>query len=240
MTRSRPFLLLLLLLACPVLGSDQDEHNPDPLEPLNRKLFALNNTLDKYILRPVARGYDFILPAPAKRGMGNFFANLYEVNSTINGVLQGRFLGAGQSAGRFLVNSTIGVLGFFDVASQMGIRPYRADFGQTLAVWGARPGPFLMVPLFGPRTVRSGAGSLFDLYTSVPAYLDSRSLRYTLWGLELIDGRSRLLKADTLMSGDEYIFLRDAYLQSRQTFVNDGEVVDSFSDYAEDDWDEEF
>ena len=215
------------------------EKNVDPLEAINRPLFAFNNQLDKWVLRPVAKGYDFVMPDPAKRGVGNFFANLYDFNSTLNAVLQARFGGAAQAGGRFLVNSTLGVFGLFDVATRMGIRPYRTDFGHTLAIWGAPAGPYLMVPLFGPRTVRSGTGTIVDLYASVPTYIDDDTTRYAIWGLELVDGRSRLLAADELLSGDRYIFIRDAYLQQREFFVNDGKVEDNFSDY-DDEWDEEF
>ena len=121
----------------------------------------------------------------------------------------------------------------------MGIRPYRTDFGHTLAIWGVDSGPYLMVPFFGPRTVRSGTGTIFDVYTSIPTYIDNVPLRNSLFGLELIDGRARLLQADELLSGDAYIFIRDAYLQQRETFVNDGVVQDDFSDFGdEEDWEE--
>ena len=175
-----------------------------------------------------------------KRGAGNFFANLYDFNAAINAVLQGRFQGAGKGAGRFLVNSTFGILGFVDVATPMGIRPYRTDFGHTLAIWGAPEGPYIMVPVFGPRTVRSGSGTIFDAYASVQANLGSVAVRNTLWGLELIDGRSRLLEVDELVSGDRYIFVRDAYLQQRRMFVNDGVVQDDFSNFDEDGWGDDF
>lgn len=237
----RFFMLLIMLAVGPTLVQARDEpKNIDPLESINRPLFALNDGLDRFIIRPLAIGYDFILPDPAQRGMGNFFANMYDANAAVNSVLQGRFKGAAQGAGRFLVNSTFGVLGFVDVASQMGIRPYRTDFGHTLAIWGVPSGPYLMVPFFGPRTIRSGTGTIFDSYASVQASLGSVRLRNTLWGLELVDGRSRFLRVDELVSGDRYIFVRDAYLQQREIFVNDGVVVDSFSDYEEGDWDEDF
>ena len=212
----------------------------DPLEAINRPIFAFNDTLDRFALRPLAQGYDYVMPAPAQRGVSNFFANLYDVTTTLNALLQFRFAGAAQSGGRFLVNTTLGIGGIFDVATPMGIRPYRSDFGQTLAIWGVPEGPYLMLPVFGPRTVRSGAGTLMDTFAlSIPPHVDDRSVRNTLWGVELIHGRARLLESDQLISGDRYIFVRDAYLQQRKVFVNDGEVVDEFSDF-EDEWDEEF
>jgi phospholipid-binding lipoprotein MlaA len=237
---SRLTLLLILALTTPVLCAQEKVKNPDPFETLNRCVFAFNDGFDKYLLRPVAIGYDFILPDPVHRGMGNFFANLYDANAAVNSVLQWRWVGAGQSGGRFVVNSTVGLLGFFDVATRIGIAPNRTDFGHTLATWGAPSGPFLMVPLFGPRTVRSGTGTIFDAYVSVQATLDNVRLRNTVWGLELVDARSRFLRVDDLISGDRYIFVRDAYLQQREIFVNDGVVTDSFSDYEEEPWDDEF
>ncbi len=230
---------LILLLPVGGLQAQEQEKNPDPLESINRPLFALNNTLDKYLVRPVAVGYDWIMPGFAKRGVGNLFANMYDFNSAINGVLQGRFTGAAKGGGRFVVNSTLGLAGLFDVATPMGIPPYRTDFGHTLAIWGVDSGPYIMVPFFGPRTFRSGTGTIFDTYTSIPTYIDNVRVRNSLWGMELIDGRARLLKADELLTGDPYIFVRDAYLQSRETFVNDGVVQDTFSDFEDEgDWEE--
>ncbi len=231
------FLLLALLLGPMSAAGAADE---DPLEPINRPVFAFNNTLDKVVLRPLAVGYDFVMPAPAQRGVSNFFANLYDVTSALNAVLQFRWEGAAQSGGRFVINSTLGLVGVFDVATPMGIRPYRTDFGQTLAIWGMPEGPYLMLPLFGPRTVRSGTGTLVDTFAlSIPPQLDDNSVRNVLWGLDLVHGRARLLESDQLVSGDRYIFVRDAYLQQRAAFVNDGEIIDDFSDF-EDDWEDEF
>jgi phospholipid-binding lipoprotein MlaA len=228
--------LLCLALALPALA----DSSKDPLEPLNRPIFAVNDAVDRWALRPIARGYDAVMPQVAQRGVGNMFANLYDVTSAVNSVLQWRWGGFARSSGRVLVNSTLGILGLVDVATPMGIEPTRTDFGQTLALWGVPEGPYLMLPLFGPRTVRSGTGTLVDTFTfSVPPYLNDRSVRNWIWGIELVHGRARLLESDTLVTGDRYIFVRDAYLQQRAAFVNDGEVVDEFSDF-EDGWDEEF
>lgn len=230
----------MLTFALPQAQAKEEGRNVDPLESINRPLFALNDGLDRLLIRPLAIGYDFILPDFAQRGMGNFFANMYDANAAVNSVLQGRLAGAAQSSGRFLVNSTVGVLGFVDVASAIGISPYRTDFGHTLAIWGVPQGPYVMVPLFGPRTFRSGTGTIFDSFVSVQANIDAVPLRNTIWGLELVDGRSRFLRVDDLVSGDRYIFVRDAYLQQREIFVNDGVVVDTFSDFDDEEWDDEF
>ena len=233
------FLLLPLSLAQGQVL--QEEKNIDPLESINRPLFALNNGLDRFLVKPVAQVYHLVMPDVGERGVGNFFANLYDFNTTVNSVLQWRLEEAMQSGGRFLINSTAGFLGFIDVATPMGIRPYRTDFGQTLEIWGVGAGPYVMVPLFGPRTFRSGVGTVVDLYLAPQVYfVDDTRVRNTLFALELIDYRARLLKAEELISGDRYIFVRDAYLQQRRFLLNGGEVEDSFLESEDDDWDEDF
>ena len=238
MPLSRYLLAIVLLFpVTPVLAAE--EENIDPWESTNRKIFAFNETLDKYILRPVAKGYDFVMPDAAQRGVGNFISNIYEFNSVLNSLLQGRLEGAAQSGGRLLVNTTLGILGFFDVATPMGIEPNVSDFGQTLAVWGVEPGPFVMLPVFGPRTVRSGVGYFVDTYTSIPALIEDREAAWVFWTVEVVDYRAGLLDADDLITGDRYIFIRDAYLQARRTYINGGVVEDSFSDFDEEgDWEE--
>jgi phospholipid-binding lipoprotein MlaA len=218
----------------------EDAVDPDPWEGLNRPIFEFNERLDRFLLKPAAKGYQFVMPDPAEKGVSNFFSNLRDANATINALLQARPGGAARAGGRFLLNSTIGVLGIFDVASPMGVEPYRTDFGHTLAVWGLPSGPYVMVPMLGPRTIRSGTGTVFDGMTSVEVAIDDVRLRNSLIGLELVSGRAQLLKAEDLMSGDRYIFIRDAYLQQRRALVNDGVVDDGFSDFGDDDWDEDF
>ena len=233
MTLSRLFLLFLLALPAAYVAAEEEQRNVDPFESFNRAMFTVNNNLDRFLIRPVAVGYDWVMPGFAKRGVGNMFANFYDFNSAINGVLQGRFAGAGQSGGRFLINSTVGLVGLFDVATPMGVRPTRTDFGDTLSIWGIESGPDHMVPFFAPRTIRSGTGTNFDAYTSVPTYIPNVPVRNSLFALGLIDGRSRLLQADELITGDRYIFVRDAYLSNREAFVNDGVVEDNFSDFED-------
>lgn len=238
-------LALLTLGACgrPALAADDLRDAPprdDPFEAINRPIFVVNDTFDRLALRPLAWTYDKVTPSFARRGVDNFFANLYDVTSACNGALQWRWPGAARSSGRFLVNSVFGLAGLFDVASPMGIRPHRADFGQTLALWGVPRGPYLMLPLLGPRTARSGAGALVDTFVlSIPPHIESKRIRNTLWGVERVHARSRLLESERLISGDRYIFVRDAYLQQRARFVNDGELSDDFSDF-ENEWEEQF
>ncbi len=238
MARQLLFLASMLFLGpATALAADG---NKDPWESVNRKVFAFNEKLDAQVLKPVARGYRAVTPDPLERGVSNFISNIYEFNRIINSVLQGRAADAFDSTGRFLINSTVGLFGVFDVATSMGIDRKAADFGQTLAVWGAEPGPYLMIPVFGPRTVRSGTGSLFDSYTSVPNLNDDTGAILIFFTVETIDIRAQLIKGDDLITGDRYIFIREAYLQQREMLVNGGVVDDSFSDYESGENFEEF
>jgi phospholipid-binding lipoprotein MlaA len=236
-------LLLALLVLSPAFSwaeGQEKARNIDPWESVNRKIYVFNDTLDQEILRPVAKGYKYVMPDLAEQGVTNFIMNIYEFNSFFNSLLQGEFIGASQAAGRFLVNSTLGLLGFVDVATPMGIKPFRADFGQTLAVWGVDSGPYVMLPVFGPHTVRSSIGYFGDTYTSIPYLINEQTWAWGFWTVELIDYRARLLDAEDLITGDRYIFLRDAYLQRRESFVKRGKVDDSFSDFEQDsdDWED--
>ena len=233
---------LLLLIALPLASARGEGVTPDidPWEPMNRHIFALNETLDKYALRPVAKGYRFVMPDPAERGVSNFITNIYEFNSFFNSLLRGRGENALLSGGRFLINSSFGLFGLFDVATPMGIEHSPADFGQTLSVWGFEQGPYLMLPIIGPRTVRSGVGYVVDTYASIPSLIDDPEIAYSFWTVEAIDIRANLLEADELVFGDRYIFIRNAYLQRRATFLNGGIVEDTFSDYGDEADYEEF
>ncbi|MFK7830577.1 MAG: VacJ family lipoprotein [Congregibacter sp.] len=231
------FLLATIVSFSSAFASAADN---DPLEIVNRPIFVFNDAVDRVAIRPLAKGYDVVMPPVAQRGVNNFFSNLYDVTSALNSALQWRWDGAAHGTARFLVNSTLGVAGIFDVATPLGIDPRRTDFGHTLAIWGVPEGPYIMLPLLGPRTFRSGAGTLVDTFAlSIPPYVDDRSLRNSIWATELIHLRAQFLESDELISGDRYIFLRDAYLQQRASIVNEGKVIDSFSDF-EDDWTEEF
>ena len=240
MALTRYLLLFTLLLAGTPGVAEDAPVNKDPWEPFNRKMYVFNDTLDRWVLKPTAKGYKFIMPDFAEQGVTNFITNVYDFNSFFNSILQGEFAGSMNAGGRFLINSTLGLLGLVDVATQMGIEPFRADFGQTLAVWGVGSGPFVMMPVIGPRTVRSTVGYFADTYSSIPALLNDNPIAWTFWTVEIIDYRARLLDAEDLMTGDRYIFLRDAYLQRREFFVTRGKVDDDFSDFdrSAEDWEE--
>jgi phospholipid-binding lipoprotein MlaA len=231
-------LIVILLFVGTGCATAQKEPNVDPFEGVNRVMFAFNDNMDKHLLAPTARGYKRITPQFMRHGIRNFFANLYDINGMLNATMQGRFPEVARNGGRFVVNTTVGMLGFVDVATEMGIQPYRTDFGHTLSLWGVAAGPYVMVPFFGPRTVRSATGTVFDTVASVQWQM-ARKTALTLFALEIIDNRAALTAAEDLITGDRYLFVRDAYLQQRQYFINDGVVDDTFSDYEEEfEWDD--
>lgn len=219
--------LLLLMLA----SSLHAQENPDPWEPMNRKLYAFNDTLDTWVITPVARGYQTVVPGVARSGIRNFFRNLGEIRNATNNALQLKFPEAASDSGRFVINSTIGVAGFFDVATGMGLERSEEDFGQTLGVWGIGTGPYLVVPFIGNSTLRGTVGLVPDILLNPVFWLQDEGAGYALYALERIDTRVTYFSADELIRGDEYVFVRDALLQRRNYLVNDGEVDD-------DSWDE--
>ena len=214
---------------CFSAASVQAGENPDdPWEGFNRTMFGFNKFADTYVLKPVAKGYDWITPEPVDRGISNVFDNLGETKNFVNDVLQAKFSDAGTDLARFVINSTIGVLGIFDVASGMGLARNEEDFGQTLAAWGVGSGPYVVLPFLGPSTVRDGIGLVPDYYSEPQAYIDHDETRWTVYGVDAIDTRADLLSAEELVQGDEYSFIRDVYLQRRAFLINDGAVEDEF------------
>lgn len=230
---------LLALLPALVLAAEKPPNNPDPWESVNRKIFAFNDTADRWVLKPVAKGYQWITPQFLEDGIHNMFSNIGEVGNILNSLLQAKFKNTATDGGRLIINSTVGLLGFFDVAGKMGLQVHEEDFGQTLGYWGVHPGPYIVVPLLGPRTVRDGFGSIADAYTDpVTLGIDHVRTRNQVLAGRVVDSRAQLLQAEELISGDRYIFMRDAYLQRRQFLVNDGQVKDTFG-AGDDDFDYE-
>lgn len=216
-----------LLVACAQQPKVVDER--DPWEGFNRTMFAFNDAADTYVLRPVAKGYVAVTPDPVRQGVSNVFYNLLEVRNVFNDVLQGKFSEAGKDTGRFLINSTLGVAGLFDVASHMGmLRSDGEDFGQTLAVWGVPDGPYLVLPLFGPRTLRDAAGTPVDWVTDPKTYIGHTQTSLEVKLAELVDTRASLLALEQDIGSDKYTLYRDIYLQRREYLIKDGEVEDSF------------
>lgn len=213
----------------------------DPFQPFNRAVFHFNTDFDNAFLKPAARGYQAITPAPVNRSVSNFFGNLADVPSAVNNALQFKLSRAGSDVGRVLINTTVGVGGLFDVASNMGLPSYKEDFGQTLGYWGFGPGPFLMIPILGPSSVRDSVGDVGQAFLHPAFYLDSNEAIAGLVVLRLVDRRADLLAAGEILDAaaiDRYAFLRDAYLQRRRALVYDGNPPDDdlFDDLFDDAW----
>ncbi|WP_027351489.1 MlaA family lipoprotein [Halotalea alkalilenta] len=215
----------------------QDGTPNDPWEGFNRGVFRFNDTLDRYALRPVAQGYDAVTPQPVQDGVGNFFSNLSEVGNMANGVLQGNPAIFGASLGRFLINTTLGLGGFLDPATGLGIEQRDEDFGKTFAAWGANSGPFVMLPLLGPSTVRDTAGLPGDWYVSVTRHIEDNYVRWGLRFIDVVNTRAGYLDQEQLIHGDRYTFIRDAWMQRRQFEIDGGQGADPFAsgdfDYQE-------
>ena len=204
-----------------------DDVGHDPLEGFNRAMFAVNEGLDTVAIKPVAQVYDFVTPLPVRAGVGDFFGNIADVRNALNNALQGKLADAGTDLGRLLINSTIGIFGLFDVASELGLEKHDEDFGQTLAVWGWDNSSFMFWPLLGPRTVRDTGGWVVDAYTDPTWYTLNKSVaaRNSLVALLFVDVRAALLPTDKVVEEaalDKYAYVRDAYLQRRRNLIFDG------------------
>lgn len=197
----------------------------DPLEGYNRAMYKFNDAVDTAVIKPVAKGYDAVVPDPISQGVSNFFSNLNDITVIINDLLQGKFYQAYKDTHRFVVNTTVGVGGIFDVASLSGLNKNNEDFGQTLGVWGADPGAYVVLPFFGPRNVRDTFGLIGDMFTDPVIYVEGDDARLALVGTRVVDTRAKLLKAEKVLDEaalDEYSYVRDAYMQRRQNLVYDG------------------
>jgi phospholipid-binding lipoprotein MlaA len=189
----------------------------DPWEKFNRKVHAFNNAVDRAIARPLARAYVAAVPRPVRLGVGNFFDNLRQPLTMVNQLLQGRPRDATQTFGRFLLNSTVGIGGIFDPASDLKMKRRSEDFGQTLGTWGWKRSRYVELPFFGPRTVRDVLGLAGDMPLSPTRYVEDDKARIFLQGLNLVDTRAQLLSLDSLREGavDDYALVRDSWLQRR-------------------------
>ncbi|RPI48690.1 MAG: VacJ family lipoprotein [Betaproteobacteria bacterium] len=222
---ARQLIAATLLIVVGVLSGCAHQNTRDPLEPLNRGIYTFNDAVDRAVLKPVATGYRAVLPQVVRTGVSNFFSNLDDITVFINNVLQIKIPQAASDAGRFLINTTIGVLGLFDVATQLGLEKHNEDFGQTLGYWGLGNGPFLMLPFLGPSSLRDGVGRLVDVKSDVVAQIDHIRTRNQFYGTRVISNREHLLDSEKVLDAaaiDRYAFLRDAYLQRRRSLVYDG------------------
>lgn len=219
---------LMVLVGALLPGMSQAATEEDPWEGFNRAMFRFNDTLDTYALKPVAQGYQAVTPQFLEDGVHNVFGNVGDVGNLANNLLQGKLHDAGVDTSRLIFNTTFGLLGFFDVAKHMGLQKNDEDFGQTLGVWGLDSGPYLVIPFLGPSSVRDAAGRVPDSFLTPYPYMDHVPTRNVTMGVEVIDTRASLLSAERMISGDKYTFIRNAYLQTREFKVKDGEVEDDF------------
>jgi phospholipid-binding lipoprotein MlaA len=223
--------LYLGLSGCATLPSGK----PDPrdrFERFNRTVYVFNSKLDHALLRPVARGYVKVIPQPIRTAVNNFLSNLGYPTTIVNQFLQGNFTDGASDTARLVVNTSIGIGGLFDPASRMGLDRHGADFGQTLGKWGAHSGPYLMLPLLGPSTVRDGIGLVPDWlllheYETVKLFHNNGYIEWSLYAINLVNLRAQLLDVDRLLDSayDPYAFVRSAYLQRRDYLINGGAVT---------------
>jgi phospholipid-binding lipoprotein MlaA len=220
-------LCAVLVLAGALAGCATSGGNPaDPLEGVNRKVFAFNDATDRWVFTPVAKGYRFVLPGFVRTGISNFFSNLDDVWVSVNDVLQGKVQQGLEDATRVVFNSTFGIAGLFDFASPAGLPKHNEDFGQTLGVWGIESGPYVVIPFLGPSTFRDGFGLVFDYNADLVYWAtESVAVRNSLYATRAISNRAKLLDATNLLEQaalDRYAFARDAWLQRRRNLVYDG------------------
>ena len=197
----------------------------DPLEPVNRVVDTVNDKLDRAVIKPTAQVYQKVVPDQGRQSVTNFFNNLLEVNTIANDLLQGKGHRGLTATGRFVVNSTLGLGGLFDPATQMGLTRHEEDFGQTLGYWGVGEGWYVVLPLMGPSTVRDTGGLVVDYQIGRIAQFDDVSVRNSLWGLRLVNTRANLLSATKVRDTaalDRYLFTREAYRQHRWDRIHDG------------------
>lgn len=216
--------LFLLLGGCASTGNPRD-----PLEPVNRAVYKFNDGVDNLVIKPAAEFYKAVVPAFMRTGIGNFFSNINDVIVALNNLLQGKIPAAINDVGRILVNTTLGVLGVMDPATELGVDKNNEDFGQTLGFWGLGDGPYIVLPLLGPSSLRDTVGWAGDIYSSPITYLKPNSHRNTLNGLNFVRSRSDLLEASQILETaalDPYEFVRDGYLQRRRSQVYDGNPPD--------------
>lgn len=238
--RASAVAILLLCSACATLPPGAGGSADDPLESFNRGVYRFNDAFDRALLKPVAKGYKAVTPNPVRQGIGNLLANLGYPAVIINNLLQGKVGNAVSDTGRFLLNSTIGVAGLFDVATPAGLEAHNEDFDQTLAVWGVPRGPYLTLPFLGPSSVRGAFARPVDFWTNATRYLDDASVEDKLVILSVVDARESLLALEDQIdaSNDPYIFIRESYLQNREYLIYDGNPPEDemFEDIPEDDF----
>jgi len=219
-------LVLCGAVSAMLLGGCATNGNPrDPLEPLNRGIYQFNDGVDKILIKPLAEAYRYVLPQFVRTGVSNFFSNLNDVIVALNNLLQGKLTLAASDIARLALNSTAGLAGLFDVATEAGLEKNNEDFGQTLGFWGIGDGPYIVLPILGPSSLRDSFGWVGDYYTWPVTYIKRNDVRNSLTGLRIVSSRADFLEASKILETaalDPYEFVRDAYLQRRRNLVYDG------------------
>ena len=224
--------LALTLPAAPAFGQNfTAQQNPDPFYVFNRVVFEFNEFFDNLLLRPLAVGYSNYMPPPVQTGVTNFFGNIDDLNTAANNLLQWKLAEAVSDCGRILINTTIGVGGLIDVASELGLEKHNEDFGQTLGVWGIEAGPYVVLPVFGASSTRDAFGMFVDSLLSPIYQIEDDTTLTTTFTMERLEWRTSLLPAESLITGDRYLFLREANFQQREFEINDGVLDDPFGDF---------
>jgi phospholipid-binding lipoprotein MlaA len=214
-----------LLGACASIPKESERDPRDPFERINRSIYEFNDKVDRAVLKPTARAYRAVVPQFVRASIANAFSNVRDVRNVLNNTLQGKFTAAYTDFGRVAINSTLGILGLFDIASEAGIEKHDEDFGQTLGWWGVRDGPFVMLPFFGPSSVRDTVGWGVDVVSDPTSYIEPSGARYGVAGGRVVSRRADLLDASSVLDAaalDPYVFIRDGYLQRRRNLVYDG------------------
>lgn len=217
--------LIVAWLAAGCASAPGPRVEQDPWESYNRSMHAFNENVDRAVVKPLAKGYETVLPQPIRTGIGNFFSNLDDVVVFFNNLLQRKGARAASDGGRVLVNTTLGLFGIFDVASRMGMRKHDEDFGQTMGYWGTPPGPYFVLPLLGPSTLRDAPARLVDMQVSPLHLHGDEGVRTGLIALNAVDIRAGLLQSERILDevgGDRYAVIRDAWLARREYLVHDG------------------
>ena len=214
-------------LAAALTGCATTASNPkDPYEGFNRAMFSVNEGIDTVAAKPLAKGYDAVAPLPVKAGVGNFFGNVGDLWGGVNNTLQGKVGDGASDISRLLINSTVGIFGLFDVASEMGLDKHDEDFGQTMARWGVGDGGYVFLPILGPRTLRDTGGWVVDAYADPVRWgIDDIPVRNSAYFVRFVDIRASLLPSDKVVDEaalDKYAYIRDAYLQRRRSQIFDG------------------
>lgn len=233
-----PLLVALGLITQACAAPGRQVENVDPFEPLNRQVFAFNETADAWVFRPVAQGYNTVVPKPVRTGVTNFYANLTYPVTIVNGFLQGKVGQGVEDSVRMLVNTVFGVFGIFDPATAGGLPRNQEDFGLTFAHWGIAQGPYVVLPVLGPYTMRSAIGLLGNVEINPAVQWHDSSERAKLLILWFVESRAALVGIDDTMreAFDPYLFMRDAYLQNRAFLLRDTDGADDFPDEFNDDF----